>query len=149
MLRVWDWNSYPTSGIMTITITSGRGRTRSSWGHSKKSQGERRTNRSKIFVAKYLQFFPSFSRPWDPNELINANTFELQKAVKDTHWKHFASYISSAIKRFPFLKEAVYDHLSNTPDAFTPDGRWIMGESPEVGNYHVCAGMNGNSLQVT
>ena len=38
--------------------------------------------------------------------------------------------------------------LMNTPDAFTPDGRWLMGEAPEIGNYYVCAGMNGNSLQV-
>ena len=35
----------------------------------------------------------------------------------------------------------------NTPDAFTPDGRWILGETPEVARYFVCAGMNGNSLQ--
>ena len=36
----------------------------------------------------------------------------------------------------------------NTPDAFTPDGAWILGEAPEVANYFVCVGMNGNSLQV-
>ena len=37
--------------------------------------------------------------------------------------------------------------LMNTPDAFTPDGGWILGEAPEIGNYYICAGMNGNSLQ--
>ena len=36
----------------------------------------------------------------------------------------------------------------NTPDAFTPDGQWVIGEAPEVANYFVCVGMNGNSLQV-
>ena len=38
--------------------------------------------------------------------------------------------------------------LMNTPDAFTPDGQWVIGEAPEVANYFVCVGMNGNSLQV-
>ena len=106
-------------------------------------------NLARLIFPEFLFFafyFPP--RPWDPNELKDADTFEKLKLVKDTHWKHFALYISSAIKRFPFLKEAAYDFLSNTPDAFTPDGRWILGEAPEVGNYHVCGGMNGNSLQV-
>ena len=46
-----------------------------------------------------------------------------------------------------FSASPQYDFLLNTPDAFTPDGRWILGETPEVANYFVCAGMNGNSLQ--
>ncbi len=68
--------------------------------------------------------------------------------ITEDHWLHFAPFISSAVRRVPVLKGAVHDHLLNTPDAFTPDGRWIMGETPEVGRYFVCAGMNGNSLQV-
>jgi pyruvate dehydrogenase phosphatase regulatory subunit len=56
-------------------------------------------------------------------------------------------FISSATNRMPILKEAPYEMLLNTPDAFTPDGRWILGECPEIGNYYICAGMNGNSLQ--
>ncbi len=56
-------------------------------------------------------------------------------------------FISSATNRMPILKEAPYEMLLNTPDAFTPDGRWILGECPEIGNYYLCAGMNGNSLQ--
>ena len=57
-----------------------------------------------------------------------------------------ATYISSATKRLPILKETEYDFLLNTPDAFTPDGRWILGEAPEIGGVFVCAGMNGNSV---
>lgn len=60
---------------------------------------------------------------------------------------HLEPYIRAALRRIPILKETPYDFLINTPDAFTPDGRWILGETPEVANYFVCAGMNGNSLQ--
>lgn len=56
-------------------------------------------------------------------------------------------YIASATQRLHVLKEVEYKMLMNTPDAFTPDGRWIIGEAPEVVNYFVCVGMNGNSLQ--
>ena len=34
--------------------------------------------------------------------------------------------------RMPILKEAVYPSLTNSPDTFTPDGKWIIGETPEV-----------------
>lgn len=47
------------------------------------------------------------------------------------------------------LKDCNYPDLTNSPDNFTPDGRWILGETPEVKNYFVACGMNGNSLQVT
>ena len=56
-------------------------------------------------------------------------------------------FIHSATHRVNILKETEYEMLMNTPDAFTPDGRWIIGEAPEVGKYYVCVGMNGNSLQ--
>lgn len=49
--------------------------------------------------------------------------------------------------RLPVLREAEYQPLVNSPDTFTPDGKWILGEAPEIDNYFVAVGMNGNSLQ--
>lgn len=54
----------------------------------------------------------------------------------------------NAVNRFPILKGCQEPQLVNSPDNFTPDGRWILGEAPEVKNYFVACGMNGNSLQV-
>ncbi len=68
--------------------------------------------------------------------------------LTEEQWIHMAPFITAATNRMPILKEAEYDTLMNTPDAFTPDGRWIIGEAPEIANYFVCVGMNGNSLQV-
>lgn len=53
-----------------------------------------------------------------------------------------------AVHRIPLLKSCHNPNLTNSPDNFTPDGRWILGEVPEVKNYFVACGMNGNSLQV-
>jgi pyruvate dehydrogenase phosphatase regulatory subunit len=36
-----------------------------------------------------------------------------------------------------FLLSRVY----NCPEAFSPDCKWILGESPEIQNYFVVAGM--------
>lgn len=48
----------------------------------------------------------------------------------------------------PILGDCKTPELVNSPDNFTPDGRWILGETAEVKNYFVACGMNGNSLQV-
>lgn len=34
--------------------------------------------------------------------------------------------------RVPALRDAVLLRLSNGPEAFTPDNKWIVGEAPEV-----------------
>ncbi|XP_075216546.1 pyruvate dehydrogenase phosphatase regulatory subunit, mitochondrial-like isoform X2 [Lycorma delicatula] len=62
-------------------------------------------------------------------------------------WDHFRPYWEKAIHRIPSLKNAVNPMLTNSPDNFTPNGKWIVGETPEINNYFVAVGMNGNSLQ--
>lgn len=37
-----------------------------------------------------------------------------------------------AAHRLPILKDVQNPVLTNSPDNFTPDGRWILGETPEV-----------------
>lgn len=36
------------------------------------------------------------------------------------------------VHRLPLLKDVQNPVLTNSPDNFTPDGRWILGETPEV-----------------
>ncbi|XP_039301246.1 pyruvate dehydrogenase phosphatase regulatory subunit, mitochondrial-like, partial [Nilaparvata lugens] len=62
-------------------------------------------------------------------------------------WKHFGPYWEKAMNRIPALRGCTNPVLTNSPDNFTPNGKWILGETPEVGNYFVAVGMNGNSLQ--
>ncbi|XP_076057029.1 pyruvate dehydrogenase phosphatase regulatory subunit, mitochondrial-like isoform X2 [Oratosquilla oratoria] len=61
--------------------------------------------------------------------------------------KHFQSVKEDAEHRLPLLKNIEYQSLINAPDNFTPDGKWILGETPEIDNYFVAVGMNGNCLQ--
>ncbi|XP_054278632.1 pyruvate dehydrogenase phosphatase regulatory subunit, mitochondrial-like [Macrosteles quadrilineatus] len=62
-------------------------------------------------------------------------------------WNHFSPLWEAAQDRIPFLKNSRNPVLTNAPDNFTPNGKWILGEAPEVDNYFVAVGMNGNSLQ--
>lgn len=78
--------------------------------------------------------------------------------IKDIprEWKaHLQQNLSShceplwdrAVHRIPLLKDSAQPKVTNSPDNFTPDGRWIFGETAEVKNYYVACGMNGNPLQ--
>ncbi|XP_020711811.1 pyruvate dehydrogenase phosphatase regulatory subunit, mitochondrial-like isoform X2 [Athalia rosae] len=71
---------------------------------------------------------------------------EWHRHLKDdpSHWKPLWE---RAKHRLPILREMGEPTIYNSPDNFTPDGRWILGESPEVKNYFIAVGMNGNSLQ--
>lgn len=41
-------------------------------------------------------------------------------------------YWEKAMSRIPILKDVVNPTLANSPDTFTPNGKWILGETPEV-----------------
>ena len=45
------------------------------------------------------------------------------------------------LSRIPSLNEAVLERLVNGPEAWSPDGQWILGQAPEVENYYVAAAM--------
>ncbi|PSN46364.1 hypothetical protein C0J52_12919 [Blattella germanica] len=113
-----------------------------------------------------------YFREWDGGFMIGGFELEAKPAFGGARipedwknrvpqdWKHFilvllriqnVSFIvplwEKAIHRVPILKDVHNPILTNSPDNFTPDGRWILGETPEVTNYYVAVGMNGNSLQ--
>lgn len=61
-------------------------------------------------------------------------------------WDHFQPALSQVLQRMPCLSRAVLRRLHCSPSGYSPDGKWIMGMSPEVENYYVGAGLkNGGS----
>lgn len=56
-------------------------------------------------------------------------------------WDQFHPLLDSLLRRVPLLKDAELDKLVNIPESFSPDCKWILGESPEIQNYFVSAGM--------
>ncbi|XP_059055383.1 pyruvate dehydrogenase phosphatase regulatory subunit, mitochondrial isoform X3 [Achroia grisella] len=64
---------------------------------------------------------------------------EQRRVAED--WDQFHVLLQELLKRVPALNQAVLHKLCNGLEAFSPDCKWIVGETPEMSNYHVAAGM--------
>ena len=76
--------------------------------------------------------------PWAEDGIPDKFAFSLL----DSNWDHFEPMVQNAMKRVPALENAGIKQLTNGPESFTPDGNFILGESPEVRNFYVGAGFN-------
>ncbi|MEZ5744944.1 MAG: FAD-dependent oxidoreductase [Paracoccaceae bacterium] len=61
-------------------------------------------------------------------------------------WEHFELPMTKALHRIPILETAEIRHFMNGPESFTPDNRYILGESAEVKNYFVATGFNSQGI---
>src|SRR5271155_4003030 len=83
--------------------------------------------------------FEPEAKPWVAPDAL-PYPFEFQ--LLDEDWDHFAILMDSAIKRIPALAEAGIKMFYNSPESFTPDNQFILGEAPELRNFFVGAGFN-------
>ncbi len=65
----------------------------------------------------------------------------------DEDWDHVGPIFERSIHRMPALGEAGLQLFFNGPEAFTPDGVYYLGESPEVDRCFVAAGFNSVGIQ--
>ena len=72
------------------------------------------------------------------------NNFSFDLLGED--WDHFEPMLENAIHRIPALAEAESRMLLNGPESFTPDGGFLLGESPEVEGLFFGCGMNSMGL---
>ena len=64
----------------------------------------------------------------------------------DSDFDHFEDLMTNALGRVPLLETAGVKELINGPESFTPDGNFILGESPEQNNFYVGAGFNAYGI---
>ena len=76
--------------------------------------------------------------PWANDGIPEGFNFQLL----ESNWDHFEPAIVQCMERVPMLETAGIKELINGPESFTPDGNFILGESPEVENFFVGAGFN-------
>ena len=86
--------------------------------------------------------FEPKAKPWNVDPIPPG--FEFQLLPED--WDQFEVLMVNAIHRTPCLETAPVKMLLNGPESFTPDGNFILGESPEVAGYFVCAGFNSAGI---
>jgi glycine cleavage system aminomethyltransferase T/glycine/D-amino acid oxidase-like deaminating enzyme len=63
----------------------------------------------------------------------------------DEDWERFDELLKNAVQRVPELESAEVVRLINGPEAFTPDGEFILGES-DVRGFWVAAGFCAHGL---
>ncbi len=63
-------------------------------------------------------------------------------SLLSSNFEQFEQFMGLAVGRVPALENAGIKQLLNGPESFTPDGNFILGESPEQPGFFVGAGFN-------
>ena len=61
-------------------------------------------------------------------------------------WERFGDMMDQATSRVPAIGRAEVITLINGPEAFTPDGEFILGEAPDVRGFFVAAGFCAHGI---
>ncbi len=61
-------------------------------------------------------------------------------------WERFGPLLDAAVSRVPAIGRAEVIRLVNGPEAFTPDGEFILGEAPGVRGFFVAAGFCAHGI---
>ncbi len=80
--------------------------------------------------------------PWN----VNGIPGEFGQELLEPDFEHFEQLSERAIKRTPILERVGIKKLINGPEAFTPDGNFVMGLAPGMENFYVAAGFNAHGI---
>jgi glycine cleavage system T protein len=87
--------------------------------------------------------FEPNARPWGTQGI--PEDFSFGEIAGD--FAHFEPVLLDAVRRVPALEQAGIQKFFCGPESFTPDVRYHLGESPELENCFVAAGLNSIGLQ--
>ena len=87
--------------------------------------------------------FEPNAKPWAVDGI--PEDFEFTELNEDV--EHFAPILEAAMRRIPALERVGIRKFFNGPESFTPDVRYMLGETPEVKHLFVAAGFNSTGIQ--
>ena len=82
-------------------------------------------------------FFEPNAKPWGQKGI--AEDFSFGTLPEDID--HIAPYLEAATRRVPVLQRTGVQLFFNGPESFTPDDRYLLGETPEVRGPVLCDGL--------
>ena len=88
-------------------------------------------------------WFEPVAKPWGMQGIPESFSFD---ALPDD-LEHIEPLLSAAMARYPALANTGINLFFNGPESFTPDDRYLLGETPEVRNLFVAAGFNSIGIQ--
>ncbi|WP_282608787.1 FAD-dependent oxidoreductase [Pelagibius sp. Alg239-R121] len=90
-----------------------------------------------------LGAFEPLSKPWAVDGI--PEDFFFDQLPED--FDHFEPVLEQAINRVPLLEQAGIATFFNGPESFTPDDRYLLGETPDVKGLFIAAGFNSIGIQ--
>ena len=88
-------------------------------------------------------WFEPVAKPWGMSGIPEAFCFDSLPADYD----HIAPLVDAAVHRMPILGESGIRLFFNGPESFTPDDRYLLGETPEVTGLYLACGFNSIGIQ--
>ena len=90
-----------------------------------------------------LGFFELTAKPWGSEGIPASFAFE----SLPVDFAHLEPLLETAMARYPGLESAGIQLFFNGPESFTPDDRYLLGETPEVASLFVASGFNSIGIQ--
>ncbi|MEZ5904371.1 MAG: FAD-dependent oxidoreductase [Geminicoccaceae bacterium] len=90
-----------------------------------------------------LGAFEPVAKPWGMAGI--PDEFEFTTLPDDV--EHFEPILEAAVRRLPVLAETGIQTFFNGPESFTPDDRYLLGETAELRDLFVACGMNSIGIQ--
>ncbi len=87
--------------------------------------------------------FEPVAKPWGMDGIPEQFCFD---QLPDD-WEHLQPQLEAAVARVPSLENTGLQLFFNGPESFTPDDRYLLGESPELRNFFVACGFNSVGIQ--
>ncbi len=87
--------------------------------------------------------FEPVAKPWGMDGIPEDASFT--QLPED--WDHLAPQLEAAMKRVPAIADAGIQWFFNGPESFTPDDRYLLGETPELPGLFVACGFNSVGVQ--
>ncbi len=95
-------------------------------------------------AGKLLFGFAHFhAKPWATNGIPDSFEFDSLPFVEDD----VMEVLELAMNRVPILQETGIRTFFNGPESYSHDGRFTLGEAPDVAGYFVLAGVNSTGIQ--
>ncbi len=95
-------------------------------------------------AGKLLFGFAHFqAKPWGMNGISESFEFDSLPFVEDD----VMEVLELAMNRVPLLQETGIRTFFNGPESYSYDGRFTLGQAPDVKNYFVLAGVNSTGIQ--
>ena len=88
-------------------------------------------------------WFEPVAKPWGMSGIPEAFCFDSLPA----DYEHIAPLVDAAVHRMPILGETGIRLFFNGPESFTPDDRYLLGETPEVAGLYLACGFNSIGIQ--